>query len=403
MRVRAASVGLALLLAAPGALTPLPAHADEIRARQWVLKKLGLPKTWQLTKGKRVTVAVLDTGVDPDHPDLKGKVTTGPDYTGHSTPADSPYWALHGTAMAGIIAGRGHGPGRASGVKGIAPAARILSIRVTWENKDPAREREKNLSSNKDAMAKAIRYAVDSGAGVINMSLGGGKTDYTGSETEQEAVDYALSKGVVLIASMGNDGSGQNRRNFPAAYEGVIAVGAVDRSFQPWADSNHNPWISLAAPGVGIVTTQPSNAYATDDGTSASAAIVTGIVALLRARYPDLTPAQIRSALESGTTHRPPTGRDDRVGAGVVHAWRAARAANRIAKATGSRIVPPDGKKPAKPTAPSVMAAPDTLSPTAAAEAHTPTPPTLVYAILAGGALFITAGLTLAWRSRHPT
>ncbi|WP_157963596.1 type VII secretion-associated serine protease mycosin [Actinocorallia populi] len=411
MRARAALPILALLACTPGVLVPAAAHADQIRDMQWIHKNLQLNKTWKYSRGAGVTVAVLDTGVDPTHPDLKGKVITGPDYTGRSTPPDSRYWALHGTAMAGIIAGRGHGANRGDGVMGVAPGARILSLKVTWENKDPARNKKQFLEMNKDAMAKGIRHAVDNGAKVINMSLGGGKADYTGSETEQEAIDYAASKGVVVIASMGNDGADENRRNFPAAYDNVIAVGAVDKSFKHWKSSNHNPWISVAAPGVGIVTTQPDNAYATDDGTSASAAIVTGVAALIRARYPDLTPAQIKDALERGTTHRPASGRNDQVGSGVVHAWKALLAAHRIAESTDSVILSPAEQAATDPTAepPPVPAksAPDSARATAAEEARKEKEKKeegfsgFVIIILAGGTVLVTAGLGLAWRSRR--
>lgn len=414
MRARAALPILALLASAPGVLVPAAAHADQIRDMQWMHKSLKLERAWKYSRGAGVTVAVLDTGIDPTHPDLKGKVVTGPDYTGHSTPSDSRHWALHGTAMAGIIAGRGHGPNRADGVMGVAPAAKLLSIKVTWENKDPARNKKQFLELNKDAMAKGIRHAVDNGAKVINMSLGGGKTDYTGSQTEQEAIDYAVSKGVVVIASMGNDGAGENRRNFPAAYDNVIAVGAVDKSFKYWKSSNRNPWISVAAPGVGIVTTQPNNAYATDDGTSASAAIVTGVVALIRARYPDLTPDQIKEALEKGTTHRPPSGRDDRVGAGVVNGWKALLAAHRIAKAEDSTILSPAEQAAADPSAePAPTPAPGDEAREApaapgaeTADAHAKKGQEegfsgFVIAVLGGGGLLVVIGLVLAWRSRR--
>ncbi|GAA2721230.1 S8 family peptidase [Actinocorallia aurantiaca] len=412
MRARAVLPILALLAGAPGVLVPSAAHADQIRDMQWIHKELKLPKSWKYSRGSGVTVAVLDTGIDPTHPDLKGKVTSGPDYTGRSTPADSKHWALHGTAMAGIIAGRGHGANRRDGVMGVAPGAKILSIKVTWENKDPARNKKQFLELNKDAMAKGIRHAVDNGAQVINMSLGGGKTDYTGNTAEQEAIDYAVSKGVPVIASMGNDGAEQNRRNFPAAYGNVIAVGAVDKSLKHWKSSNHNEWISVAAPGVDIVTTQPNNAYATDDGTSASAAIVTGVTALIRARYPGLTPAQIKEALEKGAVGRPASGRDDKVGAGVVNAWQALLAAHGIAQSTDSAILSPAEQAASDPTAEPPPTAEPAVPP-ASAEVPAATGPGaekaekkadssgFIVFVLISGTVLITVGLILAWRSRR--
>ncbi|GAA3222655.1 S8 family peptidase [Actinocorallia longicatena] len=387
-------VTLITALAVPLILAPQAASADQMRDMQWTLKALGVTKSWAYSKGTGVTVAVLDTGVDAGHPDLSGQVITGPDYTGHSTPKGSAYWARHGTAMAGIIAGRGHGLARADGIMGVAPNSKILSIKVTWENNDPARHKKQFLDLNKNAMARGIRYAVDHGAKVVNMSLGGGKTYYNGNAVEQEAIDYAVSKGVVLVASMGNDGSGQNRRNFPAAYRGVVAVGAVDAALKPWPDSNRHDYVSVAAPGVTIVTTAPRAQYANDTGTSASAAFVAGIAALIKARYPDLSSAQVKLALEKGVTHRPPGGRDQQIGTGVIDAFAALKAANKLAKA-GPALPPPS---PA-------------VTPTATATASPAThaagdgegggqSSAFVLAVLACGGVLLTSGLFIAYRKR---
>lgn len=318
-----------------------PVQADDIgatvRSKQWPLVPLGVAEAWQRTRGENVVVAVLDTGVDAGHPDLAGAVTGGTDLTG--TRGEAPRWGRHGTAMASIIAGRGHGKNHAWGVSGIAPAATILSVRVTLDNDDPQRRRGRTW--NEDALAKGIRYAADHGAEVISMSLGGGSGSWEGAATEEKAVRYALDRGSVLVASAGNDGEGPNRRNFPAAYPGVIAVGAVDRGMRVASFSNRQEYLSLVAPGVQIVSAAVDGSYVIGDGTSSAAAIVAGVVALIRSEFPRLTPAQVRRAVERGTTHAPEGGHDPDYGHGVVNAARALEQAARAQRRPLRAAVPP--------------------------------------------------------------
>lgn len=159
------------LMAAAIALLPATAaHADGIRAKQWALEAMHTQEAWQTTKGKGITVAVLDTGVDDEHPDLEGNVLTGKDMVGFGAGRGDRPWARHGTAMAGIIAGHGHGAGDADGVMGIAPEAKILPVRVILEDGDSARGKARNTRGN--ALAEGIRWAADHDADVINLSLG---------------------------------------------------------------------------------------------------------------------------------------------------------------------------------------------------------------------------------------
>jgi hypothetical protein len=292
--------------------------------------------------------------------------------------------------VASIIAGHGHGPGDSSGIIGVAPEARILSIRVTWENDDPVREARTDLNRNSDAVSRGIRYAVDRGAKIINMSLGGGRLDYYGNEIDKAAIEYALSKGVVLIASMGNDGATANRRNFPAAYPGVIAVGAVDRDHRPWKDSNRHEYVSVAAPGVEIVSADAGNAYVIGSGTSTSAAFVAGVAALIRADYPKLTPKEVKQAIEAGVSQRPAAGRDSKVGAGVVDAIGALKAAYKINKRRHNAAADAPKPAPASAGTPKAVAGPESAGTSI-----------LLIGVLVGGAVLVVAGLVMGWRQRH--
>ncbi|WP_169513860.1 S8 family serine peptidase [Actinomadura flavalba] len=363
----------------------LRARADQIREREWHLASLRTNRAWKYSRGAGVTVAVLDTGVDRRHRDLAGRVLTGPDLTGGERRPGTKFWGRHGTSMASIIAGRGNGPGGRNGVIGVAPQSRVLSIRVTWENDDPMR-RGGPAARNRDAVAQGIRYATDQGAQVINMSLGGGQLYYEGSAAEEQAIKYAQSKGVVLIASAGNDGAGANRKNFPAAYPGVIAVGALDQRGRVWKDSSRRAYVAVCAPGVEIVSADAGGGYVVGTGTSPSSAMAAGVAALVRSRYPRLTPDQVRQALVTGAPARPgrPTG-SPRC-AGPLDAARALAAAARLNRGAGGT--------PPSPQASSSPAAEE------AAPVHDSN--TLVYGILGGGGVLVLAGLVLGWRQRHP-
>jgi Subtilase family len=332
-------------------------QADQVRQNEWWLSALHVTQAQQATQGAGVTIALLDTGVDPQQADLAGSVIPGKDFTNSGEKLGSQFYGIHGTAMASLIVGHGHGPGSADGVLGVAPAAKLLSVRVALDAGDPLLEDSSAAANLPGAIAAGIMYAVGSGAQVIDLPLDPGQSVNNlvatptpapaanapvtpleaaqqaaagGSAAEKSAVAYALSKGVVLVAPGGDNGAGTDDPNFPASYPGVISVGAFNSSFTKAAFSSHQSYVSLTAAGSGMTAATPTG-YTTVSSTSAASAIVTGMAALIKSEYPELTPAQISQALTTSTVFRPPNGISDGSGHGTADAARALAAAKSIA------------------------------------------------------------------------
>ncbi|NBE52725.1 type VII secretion-associated serine protease mycosin [Streptomyces boluensis] len=289
-------------------LTSAPvASADYVRDQQWMMDVYSMPETWGETKGEGVTVAVIDTGVDGSHPDLAGQVLKGKDFTGGGNPQEDQ--AGHGTGMASLIAARGHGSGNADGMMGIAPKSKIMPLRVLKSESDRLLDED---------WGAAVRYAVDNGAKVINLSVANetGKTISAG----REAIAYAQANDVVVVASSGNEAGAVG---YPAALPGVIAVSAVDKNGEFWDGSGAGKEVTLAAPGVDVLSANPVNpkGYDISTGTSDSAAVVSGTAALVRAKYPDLTAGQVANRLIKSASFLGQKGLkapDDKYGYGVV-------------------------------------------------------------------------------------
>lgn len=293
---------------------PASAHADPVRAAETKsMRSLHLAQAWRTTRGQGAVVAVLDSGVDAAQPDLKGSVTTGPDFTKGANPPGTAPKRLHGTGMASIIAGHGHGHG--AGVLGVAPQARLLSARVLLEDDEPGFRIFNANEHYRESVAKGVRWAVAHGADVINLSLG--QTDPL--KEERQAIEYAADHGVVVVAAAGNQGK-NGRFSYPASYPGVISVAAVTAKHKRATFSNRNSAVMVAAPGVHMVTAGPDRSYWVGDGTSPATAVVSGIAALIRARYPKMAPQLVAQSIAAGATP-PKTGSyDDSVGFGEVNA-----------------------------------------------------------------------------------
>lgn len=317
----AALMTLALAGSLAVALAPA-ASADDIRDREYWLEQSGVEKAWAHSQGEGVKVAIIDSGIDTSHADLKGAVVGGIDMSGAGNPDGSKAIGAepeHGTLVATMLAGRGHtipvptptgksttsatpsatpapsfGAGN-DGVIGVAPKAELLSISVWLGSENPS---GKNID---DQIPAAVKWAVDHGAKVINMSLGSTSTAWP--QSWDDAFAYAEAKDVVIVAAAGNRKTGSEQVGAPATIPGVLAVGGLDKDGTASVDSSSQGIsIGVSAPAEDLAGGLPGGGYARWSGTSGAAPIVSGVAALLRSAYPDMTAAQVVNRIISTAT-----------------------------------------------------------------------------------------------------
>ncbi|MGX4690416.1 type VII secretion-associated serine protease mycosin [Streptomyces sp. JNUCC 63] len=266
-------------------------------------------KMWRTSTGEGVIVAVIDTGVDPNNPDLKGRVLGGKDFAPASRAGDEHTdYQGHGTGMAGLIAGTG-AYGGGNGAFGLAPGTKILPVRMPATN-------EVNPFAVAAYFSKAIRYAADSGARVINISMDGG----TNAPELTEAVRYALDKGSLIFAAVGNDADKIHQISYPAATPGVVGVAAVGRNLQRASFSQYGPQVDVSAPGEDMVhACGGRTGLCKTRGTSDATALASASAALIWSKHPDWTNNQVLRVMLN-TIGAPTDGakRNDSIGYGIV-------------------------------------------------------------------------------------
>jgi thermitase len=289
--------------------------SDPYIRNQYALTRINAQEAWQITTGNpEVIVAVVDTGVDATHPELKDRLVDGYDFVNNdSTPEDN---VGHGTFVSSIIAADGNND---EGMSGLAPNVKIMPLKVL----------DRRGSGSNTAIARAIRFAADNGAKVINLSLG---SPYS-SSTARSAINYAVGKGVIVVAASGNEARERNPVNYPAAYSNVISVGATGTNDRIASFSSYNNAVDIVAPGVNILGARSSTNnmcraisgtdYCASSGTSFSAPYVAAAAAMVISVNPDLTPTQVQQVLEESATDLGTEGKDPYYGSGLLNAAKA--------------------------------------------------------------------------------
>jgi type VII secretion-associated serine protease mycosin len=316
------------------ALPANPARADNIRNDQWYLKSLHIAQAQKISTGAGVTVAVVDTGTFP-HQDLRKNLLKGADFTPTGGADGYQDQQGHGTAMAGLIAA--HGKSATSGVLGIAPNSHILPIRAVV-----------GTTVDADRVGRGIEFGTNHGAKVINISAVMGP-----AFALLDSVHAAIAADVVVVAGVGNTSTG-GEGEFPAAMDGVLAVGAVDKDNKHASFSIKDPKVAICAPGVDIRVASPNNKYTSTKGTSDATAIVSGAVALVRSKFPTLSGPDVIHRLTATADDIGPPGRDNECGFGVLN----------IVKALTANVPPLAEKTPSASPSTEATTTPPTTTPT---------------------------------------
>jgi type VII secretion-associated serine protease mycosin len=275
---------------------------------QWNLPEIATENGWKISKGSAdVVVAVLDTGVQADHPDLKGRLVQGVNIVDPSSPPEDDVG--HGTHVAGIIAAE---VDNNEGVAGMTWFTKIMPVKVL----------DSSGAGSTYSVAEGIIWATDHGAKVINMSLG----NYAEAEFLHDALKYAYERGVVLVAASGNDNT--DRPGYPAAYPEVIAVSATDADESRAEYSNYGDYIDVAAPGTSIPSTYPGSRYAALSGTSMASPHVAALASLVRTANAGLTNAEVMELLRRTAKDLGQSGKDNDFGYGQIDVQTALQTAN---------------------------------------------------------------------------
>jgi membrane-anchored mycosin MYCP len=275
--------------------------------RQWSLRTARVRGAWDVSRGRGVTVAIVDSGVGPTW-ELTGQVTAGTNLA--SKPPARVDLVDHGTAVASLIAAR---PGP-HGITGVAPASTVLPVRIFDSYEAPS-----------SRVVRGIRWAASHGADVLNLSL-----VEKDSPELRAAVRYALRRNVIVVAGAGNLRASGSPVQYPAAYPGVIAVGAVDSHLELADFSNEGSYVDVVAAGDRVIACDPFSTLSYYSGTSFSTPTVAGVVALMRSANPRLRSAQAERILRSTARDLGDPGRDRLFGSGLVDAERAVRAARAL-------------------------------------------------------------------------
>ncbi|MGW6600315.1 S8 family serine peptidase [Streptomyces sp. NPDC055036] len=262
-------------------MAPAAVAADDVQSKQWYLDAMNAEEIWKSATGEGIKVAVIDSGVNPSTSSLKGQVLKGFDATESSGEATDDYDG-HGTTMAELIAGTGEG----GGLRGLAPGAKIIPMRIS--NTELQNKTQVNAQDSEDA----IRAAADSDAQIINMSV---SSDFA-NMAESDAVKYAQSKGKLFFAGVGNKAKKGNKKQYPASYAQVVGVAATDSEGHVADYSQHGDFVDIAAPGSDIPRWCDANfkSYCFDgNGTSAASAIASASAALIWSANPEWTANQV--------------------------------------------------------------------------------------------------------------